>query len=480
VKAEHEPGGSPVAGASQGAAPRQAAAPPADDSGSPGSSPAAALDDLRASMRPLTFKPSHAGADPAAATVPKAASPPRAARSSMASPAPAKITATVLPTEVTASSDDRSDAAAASTGTRSKRRPHPTEAGIAGSSVSPSAAVPTGAAAPGNARIVQLETSGTDGAAVRIAEDLVRLLDDGTTRRVLPVMSKGSLQNLSDLHNLRNIDLAIVHTDLLDSVRAQNADLTYVTKLYTEEFHLLAGADVKSVDGLTGKKVAVGGRDSAMAFTAVRVFELLGVRIEPIFEDAPLGLEKLRRGEVAAVAYVAAKPSPFIADVRPGDHLHLVPVPQRHDLLAAYAPAGLTNSDYPSLVADTPVDTVSVGTVMLAANLPTNTERYRNVANMVEAFFTQFPTLSEPGHHAKWREVSLAAELPGWHRFAAADAWLKRNQNTPAVAMGESQLREIFSRFLEERTKSTGGAMTQRQRDDLFNEFRRWQISQAQ
>jgi TRAP-type uncharacterized transport system substrate-binding protein len=334
-------------------------------------------------------------------------------------------------------------------------------------------------------RVVELETGGTDGAAVRMAEDLARLLDEDGTRRLLAVMGKGSLQTLSDLRGLRGIDLAIVHTDLLENARTQkpNGDVearfTYVAKLHNEEFHLLAHDDVRRIEDLAGKKVAVDGRDSATAFTAARVFERLGLEVETVFDDRAVALEKLRRGEIAAMAYVAAKPTPLLAELRAEDRLHLVPVPLKQNLTTLYAPSRLTTADYPALVAaDAPVDTIAVGTVMLAANLPAKSERYRNVADMVDAFFTRFPTLLEPGHHAKWQEVNLAADLPGWRRFGPAETWLKRNQAAAPVALGDTELKDIFSRFLDERNKVAGGGMTQQQKDELFEQFRRWQNGQ--
>ena len=128
------------------------------------------------------------------------------------------------------------------------------------------------------------------------------------------------------------------------------------------------------------------------------------------------------------MALVAGKPAPLLRLRDGSDGLHLLAIPLKAELASAYAPSRLTAKDYPGLVAaDAPVDTVAVGVVLIAANLTPNSERARNLANFVDAFFTQFPTLLEPGHEAKWREVNLAAELPGWQRFPAADQWLARN-----------------------------------------------------
>src|SRR3974377_1043421 len=97
-----------------------------------------------------------------------------------------------------------------------------------------------------NRGVVELETGRARGSSVRIAEDLANVIDDGTTRRVLPVIGKGALQNITDLKLVRGIDMAILQTDVLDYARQQNlfpgieSWATYITKLYNEEFHLLA------------------------------------------------------------------------------------------------------------------------------------------------------------------------------------------------------------------------------------------------
>jgi len=73
-----------------------------------------------------------------------------------------------------------------------------------------------------NRGVVELETGRTAGISVRIAEDIANIIDDGATRRVLPVIGKGSLQNLTDLKLLRGIDIAILQVDVLDYAWQQN------------------------------------------------------------------------------------------------------------------------------------------------------------------------------------------------------------------------------------------------------------------
>ena len=335
-----------------------------------------------------------------------------------------------------------------------------------------------------NRGLVELETSGTSGISARIAEDLANLIDDGATRRLVPVIGKGSLQNLTDLKYLRGIDLAIVQTDVLNYARDQRLipgieiSVTYATRLYNEEFHLLARPEIKTVADLANRKVNIDLRGSGTAFTAGRLFDLLKVPIIAANDDQEVALDKLRRGEIAAVALVAGKPAPLFAGLRGEDGLHFLAVPFRQGAEEVYAPSRLTAADYPNLLRQGgPIDTVAVGSVLVVTELRQLPERYRNVANFVDVFFTRFQSLLTPGHHPKWREVNLAAELPGWRRYAPADQWLQRNMQIVNAPKPE-ELKQMFARFIDERRQASGGpAMTQQEKDIVFRQFQTWQRS---
>jgi uncharacterized protein len=337
-----------------------------------------------------------------------------------------------------------------------------------------------------NKGVVQLETGGSTGVSVRIAEDLASIVDDGATRRVLPVVGKGSLQNITDLKLLPGVDVAILQADVLDYARQQRLypdienSITYIAKLYNEEFHLLARADIKSIEGLTNQTVNVDLRGSGTAVTASRLFNLLNIRIVATNDHQQVALQKLRKGEIAALALVAGKPAPFFRELESNGGVHFLAIPLDAKVIAAYVPTRINATDYPNLVSqDQAVDTVAVGNVLAVASLNPHSTRYKNVANFVDVFFTEFPSLLEPGHHSKWHEVNLAADFPGWRRFPPAEQWLKHNTSV-APQISSQDLRAIFERFIDERQQRIGGpTMTQRQKDELFGQFQRWQAGQV-
>ncbi|HUC09673.1 MAG TPA: TAXI family TRAP transporter solute-binding subunit [Stellaceae bacterium] len=337
-----------------------------------------------------------------------------------------------------------------------------------------------------NRGVVELETGRGSGISVGVAEDLANVLDDGATRRVLPVVGKGGLGNITDLELLHGIDLAILQDDVMNYARQQNLfpgieyRMTYIAKLYNEEFHLLARDDIKTIADLANRKVNVDLRGGGTGITASRLFGLLNIPIVTTNDDSGVALDKLRRGEIAALAIVTGRPAPIFQGLIGENHLHFLAIPLNPAVTAAYMPARLTAEDYPALIPyNHPVDTVAVGAVLVVANLQPQSDRYRNVVNFVDAFFTNFQSLLMPGHNPKWHEVNIAAELPGWRRFPPAADWLQRNAPSGGEP-GEQALKAIFARFIDERQQAAGGApLSPQQKVDLFNQFEEWQKSQV-
>lgn len=333
------------------------------------------------------------------------------------------------------------------------------------------------AEAPNNQGIVELETGNAAGTSVRIAEEIAAAVDDGATLRVLPVIGEGALQNLSDLQLLHGIDVAIIQSDVLDYVRRQRPpglenSITYIAKLYNEEFHLLARSDIRGVADLAHQTIDVGRRGSGASVTAAQIFGALGIPITITYDEEPVALEKLKEGDIAALAFVAAMPAPLLGGIKAGAGLHLLSVPFAAKFATDYMPAEFTAADYPNLVATgRPVDTVAVAAVLAVGNVQPRSERYRNIAHFVDALFAGFPALLEPGHDPAWREVSLAADIPGWHRFPPAAAWLKRN--AAASSLDAAARKQLFERFIAARFPAANVAAIAEPEDGVSGSPRR-------
>jgi hypothetical protein len=103
--------------------------------------------------------------------------------------------------------------------------------------------------------------------------------------------------------------------------------------------------------------------------------------------------------------------------------------------------------------AHAPVDTVEVGTVMVAYNWPSNSERYRRVDRFVQAFFAQIKDIQ--ASHPKWHQFEITSSVSGWTRFSPAEQWLKKAGLTP------------------EESKTTVVHLNTKQREALFKDFAR-------
>jgi uncharacterized protein len=311
--------------------------------------------------------------------------------------------------------------------------------------------------------------------------------------RLLPIAGAGALQNAKDVMFARGIDFAIVQTDVLDEIKRNppfpgvENYLQYVTRLYDQELHVLAGPEIQSFDDLVGKKVNFGPRDSGTYTTATAVFGALGVQPDVTNLSHPLALDKLRRGEISALVYVATKPSRLFQDVRPDENLHFLPMTV--GLPPTYSPITITSDDYPELVAkDAPIKTVAVGTVLVAYNWPTKSERYLRVNRFVQAFFTHLNDIKS--RRPKWRDFDVTVSIAGWTRFPAAEQWVKKAELTPApdTAIAQEQLpldkerAALFREFADyQRTLAPAKAarhVDPKERDAIFREFADYQKRQ--
>jgi TRAP-type uncharacterized transport system substrate-binding protein len=334
-----------------------------------------------------------------------------------------------------------------------------------------------------NNRLLGIVSEGTD-YTVDLA---LGLAGEQTGLRLLPIAGAGALQNAKDVMFTRGVDFGIVQTDVLDEIKRNppfpgvEKYLQYVTKLYDQELHLLAGPDIQSIDDLKGKKVNFASRDSGTYTTATTIFNSLGVQSEVTNLAHPLAFDKLRRGEISALAYVATKPSRLFQDIRPDENLHFLPI--TGNLPANYTATSITSDDYPEMVSkDASVNTVAVGTVLVVYNWPTKTERSQRVNRFVQAFFVHLNDIK--ARRPKWRDFDITSSISGWTRFPAAEQWLKKAGLTPEpdkataqeqVPLDPKEREALFREFAYyQRTPEAVKAAARvdpNQREALFRDF---------
>jgi TRAP-type uncharacterized transport system substrate-binding protein len=319
------------------------------------------------------------------------------------------------------------------------------------------------------------------GTYMTFANELAEVLDDGDNLRVIPIVTYGAASNLDDLLYLRNVDVAVTQADVFEYFRTQRKisnlefRVNYIIRLPVSEMHVLARADIMSIEDLRGKKVSFGPAGSASSLTGTIVFQRLGVQVEQVLYDNPTALQKLKTGELAALVRVIGKPIDFFAKIPANSGLHFVSIPFSKTFADYYTVGELTSKEYPALVpAGESVDTIAAPAVLAVFNWSKGNDRYRRIERFVERLFTQWDKFREPPRHPKWRDVNLAATVPGWKRWAVAEEILRRIRKDavdPKVASSD------FSTFLKDEG-SAAANFTKEQREALFHEFLQWQEKQ--
>src|SRR5215475_4673707 len=267
-----------------------------------------------------------------------------------------------------------------------------------------------------------------EGSFIRFAAELGKALDDGDNLRILPIVTYGASENISDLLYLRGVDIAITHADVFDfykkSGEVRNIDqrINYISQMHNTEFYVLARSDINSLQDLAGKKVGFHVKGSGPSVTGPMVFERLGIQVEPVYINHTIAIEKMKTGDIAAIFQLGAKPNDLLAKLKPEPGMHFVPLSWGPKFSDYYVPATLTHDDYPNLIeVGDNVETLAVPVVLAVYNWPKNSDRFRRVERFVHYYFERFDKLKQPSFHQKWKEINLTARVPGWIRYPVAD-----------------------------------------------------------
>ena len=108
--------------------------------------------------------------------------------------------------------------------------------------------------------------------------------------------------------------------------------------------------------------------------------------------------------------------------LKPEPGFHFLPVEYGGIFEDFYLPCPLSHDDYPQLIGDgETVDTLCMSAVLAVYNFPRGSDQARRVERFIHYYFERFERLKEPSFHPKWKEVNLAAKVPGWNRYWAAE-----------------------------------------------------------
>lgn len=282
-----------------------------------------------------------------------------------------------------------------------------------------------------NAWTVGLAGGLLEGAPIRLATEIARVVDDGDNLYVLPIVTRGATENVNSLLYLRGVDMAIFNADSLEEYKLQvphiQQRITYILNLFPSELHVFVRPEIQRLQDLAGKKVNFNTQGTAAAYSGPLIFGRLGINVEKTFIPHQVALQQMRKGDIAAVVFITSKPvDPFVKGRwEPG--FKFLPVEYGSRFEDYYLPATLEANEYPDLIKQGErIATIAVPTALVAFNWPSGSNRYHRVARFVDRLFTGIDKLQGPGFDPKWKSINLAATVPGLSRFPAAQDWLDR------------------------------------------------------
>lgn len=346
-----------------------------------------------------------------------------------------------------------------------------------------------------NATVVTLLVSSLTETGARFAEDIRNEINglgpDGV--RVMPILGNGGQQNLEDLLLLTGIDMAIVGEAHLDELKDSNPKLygkihkvvRYIAKLYNSELHVVARGSFERLSDLHGKRVSLNLQNSQAHIVGRHLFQMAGVDCETSFYDNHEALEALKEGTLDAHLIVSGAPQPFLEGIKASEGVHFIPISEQDFakgktklLYTRYLPGALTHQQYPDLIkAGEAVPTIATRTLLAVYKWPKGSFRHRRIARFINTFFDRSEGLKNKARHAKWRELNIAADVPGWTRFDTARQWLADyNANHPAASTSstikESKIRNRFETFLARHEQLSGEkTKTNEDKERLYRRF---------
>jgi TRAP transporter TAXI family solute receptor len=238
------------------------------------------------------------------------------------------------------------------------------------------------------------------------------------------VTSGASVSNAQAIGN-GNAQAAIMQNDVayyayngvvLDAFKGNPIKkLRGVAALYPEtiQFVVLADSDIKTLQDLKGKKVAVGAAGSGTAVAAQQILEAAGVwnDVEKVYVKFSEAAQQLKLGQIDAAVIVSGAPTPAIEQIAVQTPVRVLPIGSdiyqklKDKGYIFYVTQKLPKDTYKGMTADTP--TLAVKAVLVVnADVPDNV-----VYAMTMLLFKHVETLRQV--HAKAKYISFDSALDG-------------------------------------------------------------------
>lgn len=349
--------------------------------------------------------------------------------------------------------------------------------------------------------------------SAKMAHDLGAVLNDGNLR-VLPILGYGGFHSVSDVLHLSGVDVGLVHEDALEALRRDrifpdmDGRLRYIARLHREPIFIIARSEIDDLDDLEGKTVNLGPGAAPLRTAAGNIWgetiklgpgaevqhttqalilQTLGIRVIPAFLNIESALMGLRDGSLDASILIGPELTDMASKLGADDRLRLIAInadslPNGGTLPEVYQPIEISGGEYAEILPPgSRTNTISVSLVMVTSNWPRNAKEYDKVERFAVSLFDNFSSFSQELRSPAWRDVSIAAPVDGWQRFAPAEAWVAANPTAaPQTPQSLPQLEEEFQAFLASADLEHVKDLPSAERAKFFKHFLSWPQNPAQ
>jgi uncharacterized protein len=290
---------------------------------------------------------------------------------------------------------------------------------------------------------IRITTGSEAGVYYQLGNDIKELLKESVNIEVLK--SEGSVMNMSrllkDCENEKKTDcpthLGIVQKDVFLYYKnkaaiqgpSENAHRSYWNRisdelgviffLHKEEVHLFANTDIKKVDHLKGKRIAIGTYESGTWITAQNILQYNKIALSPCKNDEEKacllqisikeGIAAVLHGLADAAFFVVGKPAPIFnnlaeannfnqAEIKKG--FHFVEIENRD--ARVYSTSRITSKDYPNSWVNQDVNTIAVRAILVSSRNEKLCERINQLANAIKK-----KKESLKKSNSKWEDIDL-------------------------------------------------------------------------
>jgi TRAP-type uncharacterized transport system substrate-binding protein len=109
-----------------------------------------------------------------------------------------------------------------------------------------------------NAWTVGLAGGLIEGAPLRLAAEIARVVNEEDKLHVFPIVTNGATENVNSLLYLKGVDAAIINTDALEEYKAQvpfiERRIVYILNLFPSELHVFVRPEIRSLEDLRVKR----------------------------------------------------------------------------------------------------------------------------------------------------------------------------------------------------------------------------------